>query len=103
MGRPRELYERPSARFVADFIGTNHMVEGTVRAVESEAQRIFVETALGELRALLNGRLQAGERCLLCIRPENAAVNNHVEGDSNILAGKVTFSSYLGNTLRYDV
>ncbi|MFB3817638.1 MAG: ABC transporter ATP-binding protein [Candidatus Methylomirabilales bacterium] len=121
VGRPKELYERPAARFVADFIGTNNMIEGTVRAVEPEARRLRAETPLGEILALHENRLQAGDRCLLCIRPENAYVSAEgrvpsagpgepragsreprAESD-NVLQGKITFSAYLGNTLRYDV
>ncbi|MBI2002076.1 MAG: ABC transporter ATP-binding protein [candidate division NC10 bacterium] len=103
VGLPKELYERPTSRFVADFIGTNNMIEGTVRSVEPAQQRLRAETALGELLGLLDERLRPGERCILCIRPENASVNSHAEGESNVLKGKITFASYLGNTLRYDV
>ena len=103
VGVPKTLYERPASRFVADFIGTNNMIEGTVRSVEAAPQRLRAETALGELLALLDERFQAGDRCILCFRPENASVNSHAEGDSNVLKGKITFASYLGNTLRYDV
>jgi len=103
VGRPKELYERPTSRFVADFIGTNNMIEGTVRAVEGPQQRLRVETALGDLFALLDGRLSVGDRCILCIRPENVSLSTVAEANGNILKGRVTFSSYLGNTLRYDV
>ncbi len=103
VGLPKELYERPTSRFVADFIGTNNMIEGRVRSVEAAQRRLGVETALGELLGLLDERLRPGERCILCIRPENASVNSHAEGEINVLKGKITFASYLGNTLRYDV
>ncbi len=103
VGRPKELYERPTSRFVADFIGTNNMIEGAVRSVGSAQCVLRVETLLGELHALLASCLQVGDRCILCIRPENAMLNHAGEGENNVLKGKVTFSSYLGNTLRYDV
>ena len=103
VGLPKTLYERPASRFVADFIGTNNMVEGTVRLVEARQGRLRAETALGDLLALPDERFQPGDRCLLCVRPENASVNGPAEGESNVLKGKITFASYLGNTLRYDV
>jgi ABC-type Fe3+/spermidine/putrescine transport system ATPase subunit len=103
VGRPKELYERPAARFVADFIGTNNMIEGTVRAVAGAERRIRAETPLGVLEALLVAPLQVGEACLLCIRPENAFVDHPANAEHNVLQGKITFASYLGNTLRYDV
>jgi iron(III) transport system ATP-binding protein len=103
VGVPKTLYERPSSRFVADFIGTNNMIEGTVRSLDAPQRRLRIETALGALLALPDERFQPGDRCILCIRPENASVNSHTEGESNALTGKITFASYLGNTLRYDV
>ncbi len=103
VGRPKELYERPATRFVADFIGTNNMIEGAVQAIDQPQGRLRAATPLGDVMALVDARLGVGDRCLLCIRPENAVVNNHVEGEANQLRGKITFSSYLGNTLRYDV
>jgi len=103
VGLPKTLYERPASRFVADFIGTNNMVEGRVRLVEARQGRLRAETALGDLLALPDERFQPGDRCLLCVRPENASVNGPAEGESNVLKGKITFASYLGNTLRYDV
>ncbi len=103
VGPPKALYERPASRFVADFIGTNNMIEGTVRSVEAGVGWLRAETALGDLLALPDERFQLGDRCVLCIRPENAGVNGHAEGECNLLKGKITFASYLGNTLRYDV
>ncbi len=103
VGPPKELYERPTSRFVADFIGTNNMIEGTVRSVEPAQQRLRAETALGELLGLLDERLRPGERCILCVRPENAILSNNDGEEGNVLKGKITFASYLGNTLRYDV
>jgi iron(III) transport system ATP-binding protein len=103
VGVPKTLYERPASRFVADFIGTNNMIEGNVRAVDAARGRLRADTVLGELLALPDERFQPGDRCILCIRPENASVNSHTEGESNALTGKITFASYLGNTLRYDV
>jgi spermidine/putrescine ABC transporter ATP-binding subunit len=101
LGSPRDLYEKPTNRFVADFIGINNMVDGTVRAVEAGGE-LAVTTALGELRALPSERLAAGDRCVVCIRPENIAIDG-VAVDGNLLAGAITFAAYLGNTLRYDV
>src|SRR4051812_47716459 len=34
LGTPREIYERPATRFVAGFIGTSNLLEGTVRGVD---------------------------------------------------------------------
>ena len=103
VGPPKALYERPATRFVADFIGINNLVEGTVRSVEGPPGSLRVETALGELSAIHDGRLRPGDRCVICIRPENIALNGQSGGERNHFKGKITFTAYLGNTLRYDI
>ena len=100
LGLPRDLYERPESRFVADFVGTNNLIPGTVAAAEGPT--VVVDTALGRLRARPVGGVGPGRACVLAVRPENIAVGR-VEGDGNRVTGRVALASYLGNTLRYDV
>jgi ABC-type Fe3+/spermidine/putrescine transport system ATPase subunit len=101
VGPPRELYERPRTRFVADFVGTNNLVAGEVR--ERRGDEVIVETPLGALRAIPNGAVSG--RCVLAIRPENVAIaaTGAGSGPGNVVTGRVSFVSYLGNTLRYDL
>jgi iron(III) transport system ATP-binding protein len=106
VGVPKELYERPRTRFVADFVGTNNLLPGQVR--ERRGERLFVETGVGRLEAIPNAAIT--DRCVLAIRPENVAIAG---GDGalgagapdggNRVSGRVALTSYLGNTLRYDV
>jgi ABC-type Fe3+/spermidine/putrescine transport system ATPase subunit len=103
IGPPKALYERPANRFVADFIGINNLVDGTVRAMEGPQQTLRVETAVGEIAAIHDKRLAVGDRCVICIRPENAVIDGDATGEGNRLRGRITFAAYLGNTLRYDV
>ena len=101
VGPPKELYERPRTRFVADFVGTNNLVAGEV--LERRDQELIVRTDVGDLRAIPNGAV-AG-RCVLAIRPENVAIDPAAGGarDGNAVRGRVALVSYLGNTLRYDL
>jgi ABC-type Fe3+/spermidine/putrescine transport system ATPase subunit len=107
---PKELYERPVNRFVADFVGTNNFLAGTCRAVEGDA--LVVDTPLGVVRALRRDGLAAGARCVLAVRPENMALGRgraplgrgRAPGAAdNAFSGTIALASYLGNTLRYDV
>jgi ABC-type Fe3+/spermidine/putrescine transport system ATPase subunit len=102
VGQPKELYERPRTRFVADFVGTNNLVPGRVSG--RAGGELVVDTALGALRAVSDVPL--GERCVLAIRPENVAVDTGAgtgSGVGNVVRGRVSFVSYLGSALRYDV
>ena len=103
VGLPKDLYERPANRFVADFIGINNLIDGVVEAVETRERRLQVKTALGVWSALFDERFKVGDRCVLCIRPENAAIDGEAAADRNLVKGRITFAAYLGNTLRYDV
>jgi iron(III) transport system ATP-binding protein len=107
VGPPKELYERPRTRFVADFVGTNNLVAGEVQGGDAAARagELLVSTALGLLRAIAAGPISG--RCVLAVRPENVAVgaaaSNGPGGDGNRVPGRISLISYLGNTLRYDV
>jgi spermidine/putrescine ABC transporter ATP-binding subunit len=108
LGPPRELYERPRTRFVADFVGTNNLVPGTV--IEAAGETVMVDTGLGPLQARTpqgGEGLGVGRRSVLAIRPENVTVGptgaTPTSGDGNRCAGRVAMAAYLGNTLRYDV
>jgi iron(III) transport system ATP-binding protein len=99
VGVPRELYERPRTRFVADFVGTNNLLPGQV--TERRGGTLIVDTALGRLEAIPNGAV--GGRCVLAIRPENVAIAVAPPAPGNVVRGRISLTSYLGNTLRYDV
>jgi iron(III) transport system ATP-binding protein len=103
IGPPRALYERPENRFVADFIGINNLLEGTIREVAQPPGGLHVETVLGLLEAVRDERYRPGDRCVLAIRPENAAIDYEPAAGHNRVQGRVVFAAYLGNTVRYDV
>ena len=50
MGKPRDIYENPQSKFVAEFIGTSNFIDGTVASRDGDEH--VVETR--------DGRLQAG-------------------------------------------
>ena len=101
VGPPKELYERPRTRFVADFVGTNNLVPGEVQGAGGRGGDLVVSTALGPLRAVASGAVSG--RCVLAVRPENVALGAPASGEGNRVDGRVSLVSYLGNTLRYDV
>jgi spermidine/putrescine ABC transporter ATP-binding subunit len=95
---PKALYERPVDRFVADFVGINNFLPGICR--ERRADHAVVETPLGPMRGRPAAAVTAGAPCVLAVRPENVTLDG---ADDNAVEGRITFASYLGNTLRYDV
>ncbi len=66
---PAKIYEAPTSRFVASFIGDTNFFEGKVVAVEGDYYQIAVE-GLGVVRALKDRNLEVGREVDLSVRPE---------------------------------
>jgi iron(III) transport system ATP-binding protein len=98
---PREIYERPASRFVADFIGQTTMLRGVV--VESAPELVRVELpGSGSLvqSAVAQGEFSAGEPVLLAVRAERIRVQPAANGD-NVLRARVKSSVYVGSAYEY--
>jgi len=105
IGSPRDLYERPENPFVADFIGINNLIPADVQEINSAEKWMKVQTKVGPLICLGNERFKPGDRCLVSVRPETASISQSEEAQKgfNYIGGTVSFASYIGNTIRYDV
>ncbi len=69
-GTPREIYERPSSRFVADFMGIENVIEGTL--LECADGVATLRRGDTSLRGLWNGdgEAKAGDAAVLTIRAQ---------------------------------
>ncbi len=94
-GAPRDLYERPSNVFVADFIGDANLIDAEVRRVEGETATVSIGTVEIELPA----RGIAVGPAKVAIRPESVRLSDPGNG----LAGQVLKAAYLGDHLEYTV
>jgi spermidine/putrescine ABC transporter ATP-binding subunit len=105
IGTPWDLYERPANPFVADFIGINNLIPGQVQERAEPGGRVTVTTEVGLFLTESNARLETGERCMICVRPETAEIGTTESpgGSVNRIHGAVSFASFIGNTIRYDV
>jgi len=96
IGTPSEIYNFPRTRFVASFIGTLNQVNATVADVAAGI------VTVGEQRLTssqpLTG-LQAGQRCLLALRPEAVSLGSPEAGKNNLQA-VVDDVSFLGSIVR---
>jgi putative spermidine/putrescine transport system ATP-binding protein len=94
IGSQRDLYERPTDRFVAGFVGRSTSLQGRVTAPGA------FETA-GGLHFRCREEGATGPAALL-LRPERLSLGA-VDGMDNRVAGKVEFVSYLGAVLELHV
>lgn len=102
IGTPRDMYERPNCKFVADFFGSTNFVGGKIK--ENGGDYCTVETKQGCIRCAAPDNV-AGDSILVSIRPENIEVYRDPGTADNILEANVTASAFLGEFLdcRMDV
>jgi len=105
IGSPRDLYAKPENPFVADFIGINNLIPGEVREIQERDRAMKVQTDVGSMVCTLEWPFKPGDRCMISVRPETASISQAEEKQEevNVISGTVSFASYIGNTIRYDV
>ncbi len=98
VGTPREIYERPASRFVADFIGRTNLLEATVDSAGavrlSSGARIEAETSV-----------PTGSEVAISLRPERTRLQprGSASADGHSLDGEVRDITYLGHAVVYEV
>ena len=98
LGEPREIYDRPSSAFVADFIGDMNFIEAVV--VES-ADGSFSADAGAAITIRGRGTATPGERVRVGIRPERLVVHPYLPRTGvNVATGDVITKMYLGDQLQ---
>jgi spermidine/putrescine transport system ATP-binding protein len=103
LGSPRELYEHPATRFVANFIGTSNILTGRLeRRGDTWAlsglgpdERVLVAEA---------GDAQSGQEVELAVRPEKMVLRSEQDPPPSgqcALRARVTEVVYLGTSTQY--
>jgi putative spermidine/putrescine transport system ATP-binding protein len=100
VGTPFEIYNRPTTRFVASFVGTLNIFDAEVRDATSgriviDGQEIVVPRGIGEGAG-------AGRRCSVALRPEAVSLNG-IGGNRNRLDGTIEDVNFLGSVVRVRV
>ncbi len=97
VGSPKEIYEFPSNRFVADFIGNVNLFDGKLSV--DEADRCAITTGLGEMQVGhgISGTL--GMPVTLAVRPEKISIAKQRPAaiDRNLFRGRVKEIAYFGS------
>src|SRR4051812_40849336 len=97
-GTPRDLYQRPATRFIADFIGNANLLPVTL----ARSRDGIGEVSLGGTTLLVPDRGLAPGAAVLAVRPE--AIRIYREADATAgLGGVVRKAAYLGNHMEYEV
>ncbi|MEM9220835.1 MAG: ABC transporter ATP-binding protein [Pseudomonadota bacterium] len=94
---PEELYEHPKNSFVAQFIGENNKLSGTVQEVSNGTCKVGLDTGAEVVASAVNVN-GAGSRTTLSLRPERVELNP--DGLDTRLDGRIEELIYLGDTIR---
>ncbi len=103
VGEPREIYETPNSRYVADFIGSVNLFEGKVGPAAPDLMRVAT-TDLGPVSVPPVAGLTQGQTVWVAIRPERITLTRkRPENTPNIATGIVEDLGYIGHMSAYRV
>ena len=96
VGTPKEIYEYPNCRFVADFIGNVNLWEGNLAVDASD--RCEVKTAQGVVKVGHGISGTQGMSCAVAIRPEKITLSKiRPAASANLFSGTVKEIAYFGS------
>ena len=105
IGTPTEIYEFPTSRLVAHFIGNANMFDG--RVTENGQDHVIVQSKEPECEFYVDHgmSIQEGTKVFVALRPEKIRISKQApEGDgSNTIKGMVDDIGYLGGISTYRV
>jgi spermidine/putrescine ABC transporter ATP-binding subunit len=99
VGTPKQIYNCPASRFVAQFIGKANFLAGKV--VECSSEMIHVEVQGVVVRATApHDRPSVGDTVTVMIRPEQLKLGNQADNQAeNQISGKPIGITYVGQLL----
>jgi putrescine transport system ATP-binding protein len=97
-GSPREIYETPVNRFVADFVGSVNLFEGRVASQSNGVVTLDVAEVPGGILVRHESAIDIGTNCAVALRPEKLTISSDEPAATvaNKLHGTVAAIGYLG-------
>lgn len=99
IGTPRDVYDRPATRFVAEFIGETNLVEGIVQSADAGVAVVrTLPSRTIDVRA--SQRLVAGQRVFVSVRPEKMVLDSPPGPERNRWHVRIVDAVYQGDHVR---
>lgn len=101
VGKPHEIYETPSCKFVADFIGNVNLFDG--KLAEDEPDHCVVATQDGEIYVDHGITGTLGMSLSVAVRPEKISLTRTPPENTtrNVFKGVISNSGYFGSFSLY--
>jgi putrescine transport system ATP-binding protein len=104
VGTPNEIYEFPSNRFVADFIGSINQFEGEVIRTGGGMTDVSCPVLSGTVKAATDATPERGSKVTVAVRPEKITITRKApSGGVNVVKGTVRDLGYFGKDSLYRV
>jgi putrescine transport system ATP-binding protein len=105
VGTPSEVYEFPKTRYIADFLGSVNLFEGTVtHSPDTEHVTVDSEEAGVELHIDSFEQVPVGAKVAVAIRPEKISISkDQPDQEANVCRGRVDEIAYQGSLSIYQV
>ncbi len=99
VGAPRAVYRQPASRFVAEFVGSNNILTGTVAAMAES--KITVTTPLGDVQAQQpeNRGLAIGQTVELVISADSLELSTTAQNQANEVCCTVVSEAFIGTVV----
>ncbi|MGD8520355.1 MAG: ABC transporter ATP-binding protein [Desulfobacterales bacterium] len=94
MGSPLEIYRNPADTFVADFIGTSNLLDGSYMG----SREVMIGATCLEVAEMPDG-MALDTKVTVSIRPEEVHVLPGIEEGNNRLRGSVSFIRDVGSSV----
>ncbi|QLK61458.1 putrescine ABC transporter ATP-binding subunit PotG [Enterobacteriaceae bacterium Kacie_13] len=104
IGEPEEIYEHPTSRFSAEFIGSVNVFEGVLKERLDDALILTSPGLIHPLKVDADASVVDGVPVFVALRPEKIMLCEDVPEDgSNFAVGEVVNIAYLGDLSIYHV
>ncbi len=107
IGPPKQIYESPENQQVARFVGQVNEIFGVVENFSEQDGHVLAEvrTSAGSMFARVgNGRMSAGDRVVVVIRPERCVLKSSMDGTPlNTWPVRLLASTFMGAKTEYVV
>lgn len=105
IGAPREIYDYPNSRFVANFVGSINVFHGYI-SDNSKKNRLVINSDQISSPILVNSyeQLNIGTEVWVAVRPEEMGIFSEPEDDShNHAEGEIVDIAFFGSQIIYHV
>ena len=104
IGEPEEIYEHPTTRYSAEFIGSVNLFQGLLRERQPDGLIIDSPGLIHPLKVDSDASIVDGVPVHVALRPEKVMLSEEVPADGcNFAVGEVVYIAYLGDLSIYHV